>query len=203
MNTVYLVCAGLGVTLIVCQFLMSLLGFGGDHHGLGDHGGLHDSGHGGHDGSHADNWFLGLLTFKTVSTAVTFFGLGGLSAQYYELPAASVVITAVLSGLSAFYLVAMVMRGMSRLKSDGTVNLDSSVGQPGTVYLRIPGFREGSGKVTLNLQNRTVELEAVTVGPELPTGAPITVREVLEGGIVEVVARTSDAEQPITSTEGK
>ena len=36
-------------------------------------------------------------------------------------------------------------------------------------------------------------MKAANSGAELPTGSPITVREVLEGGIVEVVARTSDA----------
>ena len=190
MNTLFLICAGVGGTLIICQFVMALLGIGGDHHGFGgDHGG-HDTGHGGGHDTHAENWFLGLLTFKTVSTAVTFFGLGGLTAQYYDLPPASVGLAAVFSGLSAFYLVAMLMKGMTKLKSDGTVNIDAAVGQHGTVYLRVPAFKEGAGKVTLNLQNRTVELEAITFGPELPTGAPITVREVLEGGIVEVVART-------------
>ncbi len=192
MNTLFLVCAGAGGTLIVCQFLLSLLGVGGDHHGFGgDHGG-HDSGHGGNHETHAENWFLGLLTFKTVSTAVTFFGLGGLTAQYYDLPPASVLIAAVLAGLSAFYLVAMMMKGMAKLRADGTVNIDAAVGRHGTVYLRIPGFKAGPGKVTLNLQNRTVELEAVTFGPELPTGTPITVREVLEGGIVEVIAKVND-----------
>ncbi|WP_020470334.1 NfeD family protein [Zavarzinella formosa] len=189
MNTVFLICAGIGVTLIVCQFLMSLLGFGADHHGLGDQTSLHDSSHGDHDAAHDNNWFIGLLTFKTVSTAITFFGLGGLSAQYYDLPTASIIITAILSGLSAFYVVAMLMRSLSKLKSAGNVNVDSSLGQPGTVYLRIPGFKEGAGKVTLNLQNRTVELEAITFGPELPTGSPITVREVMESGVVEVAAR--------------
>lgn len=193
MNTLFLVCAGIGGTLIICQFVMSLLGFGTDHTGIGDHVDLHDSGHSNdtHDGQ-SESWFLGLLTFKTVSTAITFFGLGGLTANYYEIPMYSVILVAVLSGIFAFYLVAMVMRGLSKLKSDGTVNIDAAVGQHGKVYLRIPGFKAGPGKVTLNLQNRTVELEAITFGPELPTGSPITVREVLEGGIVEVILRVKD-----------
>ena len=189
MNTLFLICAGLGGTLIACQFLMSLLGFGGDHHGLGDSGAGHDSVHGVHDVGHHDNWFVGLLTFKSITTAITFFGLGGLSAAYYDLPAASVAITAVTFGVGALFGVAWVMRAMSKLKSDGTVDIDSSLGQPGTVYLRIPGFKAGPGKVTLNLQNRTVELEAITEGPEIPTGSPILVREIMNGGRVEVIRR--------------
>ena len=54
-----------------------------------------------------------------------------------------------------------------------------AVGQTGTVYLRVPGKGAGPGKVTLNLQNRTVELEAFTAADELPTGTPIRVVAVL------------------------
>lgn len=186
MDTFFLICAGFGGTLIVCQVVLSLLGFGADHHGLGDSGIGHDIGHGSHDVSHHDNWYVGLLTYRTISTAITFAGLGGLCAEYYGLPTASVVITSILSGLASLYGVAMIMRGMSKLKSDGTVDVDASLGQTGTVYLRIPGNKAGPGKITLKLQNRTVELEAFTEGPELPTGSPIMVREILDGGKVEV-----------------
>lgn len=187
METTFLICAGLGITLILCQFLMGLFGLGGDHGDLtdshfdGSHGGGHDTG--------SENWFLGMLTFKTISTAITFFGLGGLSASYYNLPTPSIMIAAIACGLLAFYSVAMVMKGMTKLKADGTVNIEAAIGQHGTVYLRIPGFNEGPGKITLNLQNRTVEMEAVTYGPELPTGTAITVREILEGNIADVVKR--------------
>lgn len=186
MDTVFMIFAGLGGTLIVCQFILSIFGVGADHHGLGDSDAGHDAGHPNTDVAHHDSWYVGLLTFRTVSTAITFAGLGGMCAEYYALPKVSVFITSVLSGIAALFAVAMIMRGMAKLKSDGTVNLDASLGQKGTVYLRIPGNGTGPGKVTLNLQNRTVELEAITKGPELATGSPILVREILDKGVVEV-----------------
>jgi len=78
------------------------------------------------------------------------------------------------------------MKMMYRLKADGTVRVADSVGATGTVYLRVPANRSGPGKVTLNLQNRTVELEAYTAGEELPTGTPIRVVAVLSSSSVEV-----------------
>src|SRR5262245_2950988 len=91
MEHFYLVCAALGGTLLVCQFVMGLLGFGGQHEfGGGDHDlgvdhevGGHDAHHdAAHDSSHA--WFVGLLTFRTIAAALTFFGLGGWLALTRE-----------------------------------------------------------------------------------------------------------------------
>src|SRR5947207_1918673 len=70
MYTFFLVCAGVGGTLILLQFLAGAFGFGGDH---GDAAGHHDfatdhSADGHEHGSDA-NWFLGLLTFRAITAA--------------------------------------------------------------------------------------------------------------------------------------
>jgi hypothetical protein len=191
MDTLFLVCAGLGGTLIVCQFLASLLGLGGEHdvdHGGGDHGDLahaHDHDHSQH--GHG-NWLLGMLTFRSVSAAVTFFGLGGLTALYYGANAPSAGGVAMGAGAGALYAVASLMRWLAGLKADGTARIDRAVGRTGSVYLRVPGSKAGAGKVQLNLQNRTVEYLAVTPGPELPTGAAVRVVGVVATDTVEVEA---------------
>lgn len=194
MYTFFLICAGLGGALVLLQFLAGVFGIGGDHpagdhdHALGDHG--HDADH-----DHGENWFLGLLTLRAVCAAVAFFGLGGLTAAYYQLDTPAQLGSAFGAGFIALYLVATLMKMLYRLKADGTVRVEDSVGATGTVYLRIPANRSGPGKVTLNLQNRTVELEAFTANEELPTGTPIRVVAVLSPSSVEVahVHATSEA----------
>jgi hypothetical protein len=191
METLFLVCAGAGGAFLVLQVLAGALGIGGDHADAGHH----DFGHhteAGHD--HGDgNWFLGLLTFRSVCAAVAFFGLGGLTAGYYGLPDTARMAAAALSGFAALYLVATLMKMLYRLKADGAVRIGHAVGRTGTVYLRVPGQKAGPGKVTLNLQNRTVELEAFTAADELPTGTPIRVVAVLGPSSVEVTHATSEA----------
>ena len=46
--------------------------------------------------------------------------------------------------------------------------------------------RGGAGKVTLEVQGRYVEVEAVTAGPEIPTGQPIRVVAVPAPDTLEV-----------------
>jgi hypothetical protein len=56
--------------------------------------------------------------------------------------------------------------------------------------LPIPGKKGGIGKVTLNLQNRTVEYQAVTADKELPTGSKVVVVAVVSSDTVEVASAT-------------
>jgi hypothetical protein len=94
---------------------------------------------------------------------------------------------AVVAGLAAMVGTAAVVRSMLRLEDDGTVSIHGAVGATGHVYLTIPGDRKGAGKVTLTLQNRTVEYQAVTSAAPLPTGAPIMVVDVVGPDTVDVV----------------
>jgi hypothetical protein len=178
MDTAFQVCAALGGTVLVLQFVAGLIGFHGDHDTDSDHG----------DGEHGGNWFLGALGVRTVAAALTFFGLGGLTAGYYGLGEPAVLGVAVAAAAAAFYAVATIMKSLHRLKADGTVRIDRTVGRTGTVYLRIPAARGGAGKVHLAVQNRTTELVAVTTGPELATGAAVRVVAVVPPDTVEVEA---------------
>lgn len=184
METFYLVCAGGGGALILCQFLAGFFGLGGDHHVEVDHD-VHADAGGDHE-SHPASSFFGWFTFRTVAAAITFFGLGGLTARYYQMPDSSSFVVAVLAGCSALYLVGMLMKTMLKLKADGTVRIEKAIGQIGRVYLAIPGKNGGSGKVTLTVQNRTVECQAMTAQNEIATGSAVQVIAVLGPNLVEV-----------------
>lgn len=196
MDKAYLVCAILGGTLWVCQFVLSLLGGhhdlgasdSGDMHGGGDvHGTDHDTDS--HDSAMA--WLIGLLTFRSIVAGCTFFGLGGLAATYAGYSAARSFAIAAGSGAVALLIVGLVVRMLRRLDVEGNVHIDGAVGHVGTVYLHIPANNSGAGKVTIKLQNRTVEYRAISNGNELPTGSQIVVIGVVGPDLVEVIpART-------------
>ena len=177
MDTLFLICAAIGGTVLVVQLIGTLIGFGD-----------HDFDHGAFDAVHAGDWFLGVLTVKTVVAALTFFGIGGKIALNSGANEWSALGIAVVSGAIAVYLVAMLVRSLHGLRADGTARIERAVGRPGTVYLRIPGERAGAGKVHLNLQNRTVEYQAVTAGSELPTGTQVKIVAIVNADTVEVEA---------------
>ena len=191
METAYLICAAIGSTLIVCQFLMTLFGLGGHHDmGGGDHVDV-----GGHDvvGDHhvghgnESTWFLGLLTFRTISAGLAFFGLVGLIADRAQPDESFLTLLfATGAGLGALLVVSWIMNFLARLNVDGTVRIDRAVGCRGTVYLPIPGASAGQGKVQVSVMNRTMEYKAVTAKDALSTGATIVVVAVIGADTVEV-----------------
>jgi hypothetical protein len=199
METIYLICAAVGGTLIVCQFLVTLLGIGGHHdvgggHDVsGDMGGGHDvaghdaSGHD-HDTSHESQsaWIFSVLTFRALSAAFAFFGLAGLTCIRFVLDPWVGLAIALGAGGVALVVVGWLMQLLSRLNVDGTIRIDRAVGSRGTVYLSVPGSRTGAGKVHVTVLNRTLEYKAITAQEPLPTGAKIVVVGIISADTVEV-----------------
>lgn len=196
---IYEIAAAVGGTFLLCQFAMTLLGMGGHEmpHDLPDdvphdfhfgHADGHDGGHSSDSGDdhHDSSWFFRMISFRTLVAALTFFGLAGLAGSSAELPAASVLVIALAAGAAAMYGVHWLMQSLYRLRADGTVRIQRAIGQAATVYLRIPPNRSGVGKVHINLQNRTMEYEAMTSHELLPVGAKVVVVDVLGPDTVEV-----------------
>ena len=178
MYGLYLTCAVVGGTLFLLQWAISLLGMDGHTDADSSGGAVHS-----HDGM-----FWGVISFRAVVAAATAFGLAGLAMNAMGQPRPVSLSTAVFSGVAAAALVAVFLRSLNKLGADGTTRLADSVGMSGVVYLTIPGHSKGVGKVHLNLQNRTVETDAVTYANELPTGTRVTVTQVIGTSTVEVIA---------------
>lgn len=220
----FLVCAAVGTTIMLIQFVLTLFGMGGDDmagdvgggdvhvdfhdvaggghdfagdgHGMAD--GVHDGHVGdahGHDAHHGSSWFFGVLSFRALVAAVAFFGWGGMAALSAEMSPYVSFLLAVTLGFAAMVLVAWLLRLLYGLTADGTAHIDTAVGSAATVYLTIPPRKTGAGKVTVNIQNRTMEYRAMTSDDAIPTGASVVVVDVLGPDVLEVAM--SPEKQPV------
>ena len=201
MEWLFLICAVFGGTIMVCQFALTLLGISdiddldlpdapadADVSAFDGHVDAADGHAAGHDGHHhGTNWLFGVISFRTVVAALAFFGLSGMAARSAGLrPEWVPLVIALAAGWTAMYAVHWLMRTLFRMRSEGTARIEYSVGKVGAVYLRVPASRAGTGKITLNLQNRTMEYLAVTAAEAIPTGANIVVVGVVGPDTVEV-----------------
>jgi hypothetical protein len=174
---------------------------GGDHDLGADHGDGHgDGAHGESEHPHYAARIFGVLSFRSVVAALTFFGLAGLAAQSAGASSPTVFLVALAAGAAALYGVYFVMRTLYSLKHEGTAHIERAVGRPASVYLRIPGQNSGTGKIQLNLQNRTMEYLAITVGDAIPTGARVVVSSVVNPTTVAVEAAPQTADNAVPAS---
>jgi len=143
----------------------------------------------------------GFSPSRRSSSFLAFFGVGGLSALESKLHPAVAVFIGTASGVVAVSLLGYVLRALRKLNSDGTVRISGSIGLEGTVYLRIPAEGNGSGKITLSIQGRTIEVLARTPGPELRAGERVVVSRVIDEQTVEVVTQQSWVVKPTALAE--
>ena len=191
MTWFFLICAVVGGTVLSIQFVLTLVGLGGDHSVDLSHDVPHDFAAGaGHDGvggdadgaghdagaHHGSSWLFAVISFRTLVAAATFFGLVGLAAQSAAQPVGVQLLLATAAGLGAMYGVHWLVRAMGRMGEDATIRIHHAVGKEGTVYVPIPAGKALAGKIQLNVNNRLVEYEAVTSAAEkLATGTKVRV----------------------------
>ena len=186
LNTIFLVTAIVGGTLMVCQFVMTILGMGDDVSGdidvSGDMGGdfsadVEVGGADAPDVDHSTSWshaaegdighpdasrIFEILSFRSVVAAITFFGFAGKASLASGTSETKALLVSLGTGAAAMYGMYWVMLQIYKLRAAGNEDIRNALGQPASVYVAIPGQQSGMGKIQMKLQNRTVEYQAVT-----------------------------------------
>lgn len=104
------------------------------------------------------------LSLFTIRGIVAFFSVGGwtglvlskYTSSYIAIPIAFIAGTAALVGIALLFKYAM------RFQDKGNIDIKNAIGKVGSVYLTIPANKTGKGKINVMVQERFVELDAVT-----------------------------------------
>lgn len=160
-------CAAIPMTVVMfLQLILMLVGVGfGSSDGDLDNDGADDGGNDGVDDGGNDSSNPSAARIFTIRGIVAFFALGGwagLAALTAGVPLLWSVHIALLSGVAAMLLASVVIRIALKMQSSGNLDLRNALSQTAEVYITIPPERSNTGKVTLTLQERFVELDAVT-----------------------------------------
>ncbi|NOY42579.1 MAG: hypothetical protein GXP26_12185 [Planctomycetes bacterium] len=185
LNTIFLIAAVIGGTVMVCQFLLMCLGMGDD--GVGDIGGNVDLGDIGADldidgidvadADHHTSWgqagdadighpdasrIFEILSFRSVIAAVAFFGFAGKASLASGSTETKALLIGLAAGAGAMFGVYWLMTQIYKLRTAGNENILNALGKQASVYVAIPGQGNGMGKIQLAMQNRIVEYQAVS-----------------------------------------
>lgn len=120
-----------------------------------------------------------LFTFRNFINFLLGFGWSIISFQGAIENQFVLILLAVAIGVLLVIAVMAIFRFMSKMEQSGTIQMANAVGCKGNVYLKIPASKRGEGKVQISVQGAIREFDAITLGEELETGAPIKVVEVV------------------------
>ena len=172
--------------ILIIQTVMVLIGFG-------------DSGDGGDvdaddvpDGD-TDDGGLGLFSVRGIVSMLCIMGWSGVALLETTLPTALSLAIAFVLGVATLFGIAFLMRAIYRLQSSGNIDYGNAIGKVGQVYIPIPAGGKAGGKVSITVQEKLTECDAIYVGDTtLSTGSYVRVTAVGEGGVllVEPVARS-------------
>lgn len=126
------------------------------------------------------------LSLKNLIAFFTMFGWTGIICLHSGFGPGVSALIATLAGLIMMVIMASIMYFMGKLVEDGSLKMKNALGKSGSVYLPIPAKRGGMGKVQIQVQGLQT-LDAVTdQDAEIPTGAIVTVVEILNNQILVV-----------------
>ena len=151
----------IGGTLFILRLIMLFAG-GGDGDSMD--GNLDVGGHdimGDHAETHADaDISFKLLSVQGLTSFFMMFGLVGLALLKAGLHTLITVVGGIAAGLATVAIVGVIFTQMKRLQTDGTVNIQNTVGREGDVYLTIP--KNGSGQVQVIVQGSLKIFDAIS-----------------------------------------
>lgn len=179
-------CIGIPATLVlVVQTVLLLFGIGG-----GGDGGIDVDGDGIPDTDTPDSVGDDGLALFSVRGIVAMFCIAGWAGIVFVdlgLGSLEAVLLAVVCGVAALFGMAYLMKAVLKLQSSGNIELGSAVGRTGEVYIPIPPKGKGRGKINITVQDRFIEVDAVTASEDtLRTGETVRVVSTDENGLVMV-----------------
>ncbi|WP_106830341.1 NfeD family protein [Parabacteroides pacaensis] len=120
-----------------------------------------------------------LFTFRNFINFFLGFGWTAIALRSSVNNTFLLLLIAAIVGILLVTAVMYIFKWLSGMEQSGNIRIQTATGCKGTVYLTIPGKRQGEGKVQISIQGAIREYNAVTDGDKLANGTPIRVKEAL------------------------
>ena len=165
--------------VLVIQTVMLFFGFGDDDIDV-DGGDLDADLDGAGDG-------MALFSIRGIMGMAAVGGWSGLVMYEAGINIWVTIILALAFGFLALVGIAYIMKLASKLQASGNIDLGRAVGKVGTVYIPIPPNMQGTGKINVTLQERFLEVTAMTnADRKIATGESVRIVATDENSVVVV-----------------
>ena len=130
---------------------------------------------------------MALFSIRGIMGMAAIGGWSGLVMHEAGINIWVTILLAVAFGFLALVGIAYIMKLASKLQSSGNIDLGSAIGKVGTVYIPIPPSMQGRGKINITLQERFLEVTAMTnADRKIATGESVRIVATDENSVVVV-----------------
>lgn len=184
-SQIFAVIAIPATVIMLLQAILALIGVGIDH----------DVDFDGHLDATGDG-----LSLISIRGLVAFFSIGGWVGVVVDSKGFNIYLTSIIAfaaGSVALLGIAFIFKNIYKLQDSGNLDIENAVGKTGKVYIPVPPHGKGHGKINILVQDRYVELDAVSDGDKfLETHELVTVIKTLDADTV-VVEKTNNNKSKI------
>ena len=177
-----LILAVIATVIMIIQIIMIIIGVGLDND-LDIDADIPDSDIG--DVDIVNVFGLKLLTIRNI---IAFFAIGGWTCVALYSATSSypwAIIVGIIAGFVTMVLFSLGMRAMMRLQNDGTKDIKNAIGKTASVYLTIPGNKNGTGKINVVIQETLIECDAMTSDENaILTGEQVIITDVEDNCVI-------------------
>jgi hypothetical protein len=116
-----------------------------------------------------------LFSFRNLINFLLGFSWTGIS--FYNIITSPISLIAVSFTVGAFFVFIfyVIISQLRKLAENNSFSIGQAVGKSAQVYLAIPGNKTGKGKIILSVRGSVHELDAITHGNKIETGAMVKI----------------------------
>lgn len=127
-----------------------------------------------------------LFTFRNFINFLLGFGWTSIALKSAIGSKFILVLLSTLSGILLVFLVMYIFYSLSKLQQSGNMEIKNAVNQIAEVYLTIPAFKGGAGKIHVKIQGGIREVDAITNGERILTGQRVKVINIINNNLLLV-----------------
>jgi hypothetical protein len=138
------------------------------------------------DLSGADHGSFQLFSFRNLINFLLSFSWSGITFFNTIHSPTVLVLVSFLIGASFVGLFFFAMKAIHSLSEDNTFQLSNAIGKTASVYISIPGKKNGTGKVQVSVNGTVHEIEAITEDDKIESGTMVRINEIINNNILLV-----------------
>ena len=129
---------------------------------------------------------ISLFSIRNLINFFCGFGWAGVCLNSTIPNRILLLFVAILVGIGFVLMFFYIKKQTNKLQHNGAFKIEDCIGKTTDVYLRIPGQRQGKGKIQVSINGSIQEIDAMTDGDNISSGSKVKVESIIDPSTVLV-----------------